>query len=154
MTSHLVIANQTVGGERLDAELRERARGANATFHVLVPMIDARSETSDWAPPDPRFAAPGQPGTDAVSAAARRSRHRLEALLAHLAELGCTATGEVGDPDPVRAVQDVLERQQFDVVLVSTLPAGLSKWLKLDLPSRIDRMTDCPVVVVEARPVA
>ena len=40
-----------------------------------------------------------------------------------------------------------------DAVIVSTLPAGVSRWLKMDLPSRIDRMTDAPVTTIEAEPV-
>jgi hypothetical protein len=56
----------------------------------------------------------------------------------------------VGAPEPTVAVQDVLEEQAFDEVIVSTLPTSLSRWLRMDLPSRIARMTDVPVTTVEA----
>ncbi|MBW3562977.1 MAG: hypothetical protein KY437_10830 [Actinobacteria bacterium] len=61
------------------------------------------------------------------------------------------ADGEVGATDPVDAVKSVLERETFNEVIISTLPVGLSRWLKMDLPSRVERMVDCPVTTVEAQ---
>jgi len=59
--------------------------------------------------------------------------------------------GVVGDPDPVGAVQDLLNAGgRFDEVVVSTLHRHLSRWLKLDLPSRVERSTGLPVTHVEA----
>ena len=60
------------------------------------------------------------------------------------------ADGKVGDPDPAAAVQDLVNFESFDEVVVSTLPGGISKWLKLDLPHRVERITGLPVSHVVA----
>ena len=46
--------------------------------------------------------------------------------------------GLIGDTDPLVAVRETLERQPFDEVIVSTLPARVSHWLHRDLPSRVE----------------
>jgi len=58
--------------------------------------------------------------------------------------------GLVGDPDPLVAIQDALAREPFDEVIVSTLPARVSHWLRRDLPSRVEQL-GLPVTVVTAR---
>ena len=58
--------------------------------------------------------------------------------------------GKVGDPDPVAAVEDAVNFKEFDEIIVSTLPKHVSKWLKLDLPRRIERATGKPVTHVTA----
>jgi hypothetical protein len=58
--------------------------------------------------------------------------------------------GKVGDPDPVAAVEDAVNFREFDEIIVSTLPRHISKWLKLDLPHRVERATGKPVTHVEA----
>jgi hypothetical protein len=58
--------------------------------------------------------------------------------------------GKVGDPDPIAAVQDEVNFASYDEIVVSTLPGGVSKWLKLDLPHRVERSTGLPVTHVTA----
>jgi hypothetical protein len=53
--------------------------------------------------------------------------------------LGIQAEGEVGDPHPVDAIQDLLDRgETFDAIVLSTLRPGISRWLKRDLISRVE----------------
>jgi hypothetical protein len=61
---------------------------------------------------------------------------------------GIPADGVVGDPDPYKAVRDVWELGHFDEVVVATLPARISTWLRLDLPRRVERMTRARVTHV------
>ena len=61
---------------------------------------------------------------------------------------GIDAEGEVGQQDPYKAVAEVLERESFDAIIVSTLPSGLSKWLEADLAERIKRRFGLPVTTV------
>jgi hypothetical protein len=68
----------------------------------------------------------------------------------HVTEAGAEVDGEIGDPDPLVAIREVLQGQQFDEILLSTLPVGLSRWLGLDLPSRARRLGTGPVTVIEA----
>ena len=60
---------------------------------------------------------------------------------------GAPVEGIVGDPDPGAAVQDAINLHGFDEVIISTLPARLSRWLKLDLPSKVSGM-GLPVTTV------
>ena len=68
-------------------------------------------------------------------------------------DISLIADGELGDPNPVEAVRAVVERDGADaysMVLVSTLPRLASRWLRLDVPSRIARATGLRVHHVEA----
>ena len=155
MARYLIVANQTLGGEELEHKLRDRIDHGEGTFYVVVPMTPPEHEVSVWAPADPTFGMPvalPEDGTDAVEEARKRSQYRLQAILAKIAELGGVAEGQVGDRDPVKAVETVLAQGPFDEVIVSTLPSGLSRWIKMDLPSRIERAVECPVTTVEAEP--
>ena len=58
--------------------------------------------------------------------------------------------GRIGDTDPLVAVRETLEREPFDEVIVSTLPARVSHWLHRDLPSRVEQL-GVAVTVVTAR---
>jgi GABA permease len=71
-------------------------------------------------------------------------------VLTHWREAGLSAQGVVGDPDPAVAVQETWDPRRFDEVIVSTLPGRTSKWLQSDLPHRVQQITGCNVVHVEA----
>jgi cell pole-organizing protein PopZ len=73
------------------------------------------------------------------------ARDRLDAALGRFHAEGLLATGDVGDANPVEAVSDVLRHEQFDEVIVSTLPPGLSRWIHQDLPRRLERKVELPV---------
>lgn len=151
----LIVANQTLGGERLASEIRERIARGEDRFYIVVPMIAPQYETQIWAVADAGFAMlppepPKEEMAEALDEAEHRSAHRLARMIAQIQAAGGAAEGEVGPTDPVRAVRDVLERFSFEEVIVSTLPSGISRWLKLDLPSRIGRLTETPVTTVEA----
>ena len=162
MTRYLVIANLTLGGEELLRVVRARMARGDASFHVLVPGTAPRELV--WAGAyDAFLAAEGfvPPVTvaheDAVDDEDAEdddglavARERLSTALARLRALGAVAVGEVGDPDPVVAVCEALKKEHFDEVILSTLPAGISRWIAMDLPSRVARKVDVPVTHVEA----
>lgn len=135
MRRYLVVANRTLAGEHLTDLLRERAEAGACEIHVLVP---ASPDQHGWTHDE---------GSD-QALAAERLGHALE----RFGELGVTVTGEVGDPRPVDAIMDVLRRESFDEIVLSTLPAGVSRWLGMDLVSRVERTADVPVthVIAEA----
>ncbi len=131
MRRYLVVANQTLTGAHLIAKVRELDRGGPCAFHVLVPAT---------VPQD-------HPWTEGeVQAMARR---RLEEGLVLFRDAGVEATGQVGDADPVLAVEDVLREQAFDGIVISTLPPRISRWLKLDLHHRVEGLFGLPVIHVE-----
>jgi nucleotide-binding universal stress UspA family protein len=131
----LVVANQTLlGDELLGAVQAKRDGDPEAVFHLLVPATHPRGAWSEGS----------------VHAA---TEAQLAAGKAHFAEHGIEATGEIGDANPIQAVNDVMLRQTFDEIIVSTLPPGPSHWLRADVPSRIRRHFSQPVIHVEAKAV-
>ena len=130
----LVVANRTAGSPELLAALRERAEQGPARFHLVVPST----------PHGVSWAADMHSGGNAAE-------HDLEGALELLREHGIEIDGEVGDPDPVAAVQDAANTASYDEVIVSTLPKHVSKWLKLDLPHKAAHATGLPVTHVEAK---
>jgi len=129
----LVVANKTASSEELLTTLRERAQQGPAHFHLVVP---ASPRGASWA-------FDMHSGQDAAE-------HDLEGVLERMRQLGLEADGEVGDPDPVAAVSDSAYAGSYDEVIVSTLPKHLSKWLKLDIASKVAHATGLPVRHVEA----
>ena len=142
----LIVANQTIGSAELTRAVKERA-ATGAHFHLLVPV-----------PPTPPSAI--SVGLAAVESAATAfmvlpdlralAEERLESGLEWLRELEASATGEVGVIDTVAAVVAVVERDGIDEILVSTLPSRISKWLRQDLPHKIEKNVTVPVTVVTA----
>lgn len=131
MARILVVANLTLGGDELMSTLRNRVSEGDCRIDVLVP-----------ASPNP--AAWTHTEQDDLAAAQRR----LDAALKRFAGLGCPVDGEIGDGRVVDAVLDVLRREQFDEVILSTLPPGASRWLRTDLIHRVERAVDIPVTHV------
>jgi nucleotide-binding universal stress UspA family protein len=160
MKRYLIVANQTLGGPELQAAIRERAASGPAHFHVLVPNTPAEDHAPTWAG-GLGTAAGGQGGAVFIAPASagapetgeevtRVAHHRLDEAFRLVTEAGADVDGEIGEPDPFVAIRDVLQGQHFDEILLSTLPAGLSRWLRMDLPSRVQRHFDGPVTVIEA----
>jgi hypothetical protein len=130
---YLVVANQTLGGDHLVATVRALARRGVCSFHLLVPA----SAPSDhlWTEGE----------------AHRIAQQRLDHALARFGALGFDVDGEVGDANPVLAIEDALRATAFDEIILSTLPPGLSRWLKLDLPHRVEAAFGLPVTHVLSR---
>lgn len=134
MRRYLVVANQTLGGNALTAAVRARARMEPCTFHLLVPATPPRDHA--WTEGEAREIA----------------RERLELALGRFRALGVEVDGEVGDASPMLAVEDVLRGATFDEIILSTLPPGLSRWLRIDLPHRVEAAFGLPVTHVISRP--
>jgi GABA permease len=82
--------------------------------------------------------------------ARRLAQENLQSALQQLTAAGVTADGEVSDGDPMRAVQAAFSRRQCDEIIVSTLPERLSRWMRQDLPRRLQHKFRLPVTHVEA----
>ena len=139
MRRWLVVANQTLASEPLVSRIRELARDAPCSFHVLVPATPPRDHI--WTEGEARATA----------------RSRLDAAMARFAGLEAEIEGEVGDGNPMLAIEDALrDHGPFDEIVISTLPSGLSKWLKIDLPHRAEAAFGLRVthVIGEAEPAA
>jgi hypothetical protein len=135
MHRYLVVANRTLAGPHLLETLTELTTHDRCVFHVVVPAEHSRDHA--WS------------DGEAHAAAAER----LERGLTRFAPLDAEVDGEVGDADPAMAVEDVLMRgAAWDGIVVSTLPPGPSRWLKLDLPNRLAGRTGLRVIHVIGQP--
>ena len=143
MARYLIVANQTIGGEQLTAKLDELISAGSCTLRFLVPVTDTEGLHQWDYPPIDRVI------PDAHRIAAALAQGRLEHELARLRRLGIEASGEVVDALPIERAQGLIHEEHFDGVVVSTLPRRLSRWLVMDLPHRIARLTDVPVTHVE-----
>ena len=131
----LVVAHKTAATPALIEAVRERAARSPATFALLVP--------------NPVH------GLHAVMDAGEAEEGEGQTVLALAIPLleeaaGSPVEGLIGDPSPMNAIQDAINLHGFDEVIISTLPARVSKWLKLDLPSKVTGL-GLPVTTVTAR---
>lgn len=135
MSRYLVVAHRTLKSKALSTCLAGHRDGeSEPTFHLIVPV---------WHPGDHVWT------EEEVKAGARE---RLEEGLIKLRKDGFEVTGEIGDVNPVTAVSMLLRRgEEFDGVVVSTLPSGMSRWLKLDVPARLRRETGREIELVITR---
>jgi hypothetical protein len=119
----LVVANLTAGSEELLAALRERADQNACRFTLLVPRSG------------PESAALLEEALEAMRAAGLPK-----------------VEGYMGDRDPIVAVMEIWDPRKFDEIVVSTLPTGVSRWLEIALPRRLERLTSVNVRHVVAQP--
>ena len=134
MADILVLANETIGGAGLLDAIRDRAAEGDARFHVVVPQSRPRH------------------GNVIYDEAVRDSAQvRVDLALAFMRDEGIEGTGEVGDADPFNAATDAIGAHGIDEIIISTLPAVTSGWLRRDLIERLENETGLPVkhVVVD-----
>jgi hypothetical protein len=125
-TCVLVVANRTAATPRLLDEVRARARRSACTFTLLVPR-------PYW-----------DPDTDEAAATLELALPLLERAA------GGRVEAIVGDSDPLAAIQRAIEAARFDEIIISTLPARVSRWLRRDLPHRVESL-GLPVTVITAQ---
>jgi nucleotide-binding universal stress UspA family protein len=158
----LIVANQTLGGDALDRAVKECLSRDVGLFYVVVPVTMPEDEAPAWAG---GFSLEGVPEYAQVSMmedrarrfeaalteARERAQQRLGLMIDRIESVGGQAEGVIGAEDPLDAAEAVLEQQaEFDEIIVSTLPSGVSRWLKMDLPNRLARKTELPVTTIEA----
>jgi hypothetical protein len=134
-TRVLVVANRTAATQALMDAVRERAQRSPCTFTLLIPntahglhrLVDPEDQTANEAEATLDLAVP---------------------LLEQAA--GAPVEGMIGDPEPLAAIQDAVNIHGFDEIILSTLPARVSKWLRLDLPHKVAGL-GLPVTTITAK---
>ncbi len=133
--SVLVVAHQTAANTSLLEAVRERAQRGPARFHMVVPRRPHGMH---------KVVDPLEAGDD-------EARTVLDDALPRLCEAaGQEVTGSVGDPEPLMAIHDAVNLGSYDEIIISTLPLGMSRWLKLDLISKA-KAIGLPVTHVTAK---
>ncbi len=128
MKEILVVANRTLGGEKLLDRVRELAGAGDTRFRLVVPQSKPSS------------------GLVIYDEAVRNSAEvRIDLAVSLLAEEGIEASGMVGDPDPFLATMDAIGERRPSEVIVSTHPTTHSGWLRRDLIERIHSASGLPV---------
>jgi hypothetical protein len=128
----LVVANETVAGHELSELLGQKAGGGREDVLLVCPALNSKLRT--WTSDE-----------DGARAAAQS---RLDTSLARLAELGIKARGEIGDGDPLQAIEDSLREFPADEIVVSTHPPGRSHWLEQGVVENARSRYDVPVTHV------
>jgi GABA permease len=110
----LVVANETVAGEELLSTISTLALGEQTQFRVVCPALNSRLKT---------YTSDEDPAREAAQA-------RLDATLERLKSVGIDAHGEVGDGDPLVAIDDAVRTFGPNEIVISTHPPGKSNWLE------------------------
>lgn len=138
--TYLVLANRTVGHPELGRRLVALQEPGPARFRLLVPLETRQaqavthSENLRWAGEDARVTT---------------ARLRLRRGLDDLAAAGLTVSGDLSGDDPITAAARALAHDHYDGIVVSTWPSRVSRWVRMDVPARLRRRFDVPVMHVE-----
>jgi hypothetical protein len=121
----LIVANRTADSPALLETIRDRVSHGPARFHLVVPA----------SPPGlHKLVDPEDHGRE-------EARANLRAALPSLSiAAGSEVTGHVGDPNPVAALEDAVHESAYDEVIVSTLHSRVSRWMRMDLPSKASHL--------------
>jgi hypothetical protein len=128
----LVVANETVRGEELLSTISTLALTEQTQFLVVCPALNSRLKT---------FTSDEDPAREAAQA-------RLDVTLARLSSVGIAARGEVGDGDPLVAVDDAVRTFGPNEIVISTHPPGRSNWLERGIVESVRARYDVPVTHV------
>jgi hypothetical protein len=128
----LVVANETVGGSRLFDEIRTRSEGYREQVLVLSPALN--SALRHWVSDE--------------DGAREAARGRLDSSLGKLAAAGIEARGEIGDADPLQAIEDALRTFGADEIIISTHPPERSNWLERGVVAKARERFPVPITHV------
>jgi hypothetical protein len=129
----LVVANQTVAGQALLEEVRNRCRGRSCEVLVVTPAL-VGSRAAHWA--------------SDLDEGIELARQRMEPSLIAIRQEGLEARGEVGDSDPNLAIEDALRHFPADEIVISTHPPEKSRWLEHGVVRRTREEVELPVTHV------
>lgn len=135
----LIVANQTAAGAHVSRIVQQRIAEGPCSFVLLVPATPP-SDRLTWTEED----------------ATRVAATRMVEALAKLREVGADIEGRIEEGTPTDAIAALMQvevyehHQVFDEIILSTLPPGVSRWLKRDLPHRLQRRYGIPVTHVIA----
>ncbi|MFP5348014.1 MAG: hypothetical protein ACLGIA_13430 [Actinomycetes bacterium] len=137
MSRYLVVAHETATSPRLIGEVKRiAAEDKGAQFVLVVPATPVRHLILRRSHDEDAGAVAGKRAQEAAAAFGR---------------MGVTLAGtSVGAADPMEAIDEEFGKHpDYAGVVVSTLPAERSRWLKMHLPDRVREEHHVPVHAVE-----
>ncbi|MGZ4415420.1 MAG: universal stress protein [Gaiellaceae bacterium] len=132
----LVVANETLAEVRLAEDIARAAAGYRTHVHVVCPALTSR--VRHWA--------------SDLDGARAQAQQRLDQTLSQLHAAGIEAHGEIGDEDPLRAIEDVLRTFGPDEIIISTHPEGRSNWLERHVVTRARESVALPITHIVIDP--
>ncbi|MGZ4392664.1 MAG: hypothetical protein ACXVRK_11190 [Gaiellaceae bacterium] len=132
----LVVANETLAEVRLAEDIARAAAGCRTHVHVVCPALTSR--VRHWA--------------SDLDGARAQAQQRLDQTLSQLHAAGIEAHGEIGDEDPLRAIEDVLRTFGPDEIIISTHPEGRSNWLERHVVTRARESVALPITHIVIDP--
>jgi nucleotide-binding universal stress UspA family protein len=129
----LVLANETLGGAALHHEIAHRMAGHDTEVFVVCPALNV-SKIKHWVSDEDE--------------ARRQAQERLDDVLARLEREGVPVKGDIGDADPIQAMEDALRVFPAHEVIISTHPPGRSNWLERGVVARARERFALPVTHV------
>jgi hypothetical protein len=132
----LVLANETLGGQALRREIAHRMAGGETEVFVVCPALNV-SKIKHWVSDEDE--------------ARRQAQDRLDEVVARLEREGVPVKGDIGDADPIQAMEDALRLFPAQEAIISTHPPGRSNWLERGVVERARERFALPVshVVVD-----
>jgi GABA permease len=129
----LVVANETLTGVALRQEIGHRIRDQEAEVFVVCPALNV-SRIKHWVSDEDE--------------ARRQAQERLDSVVARLRRDGVSVKGDIGDADPLQALEDALRLFPADEAIVSTHPHGRSLWLERGVVERARERFPIPITHV------
>jgi len=130
----LVVANRTAATPALLEAVATRAAAGPATFTLLVPLAPHGLH---------RLVDPEDTDDAEVLAVLELALPLLEDAA------GGPVHGKIGDHNPVDAITDAVNIDGYDEIIISTLPARVSRWLRNDLANKLKPL-GLPITTVTA----
>jgi nucleotide-binding universal stress UspA family protein len=141
MARYLVLAHQTASSPELVERVTALAgTDPSSEFVLLVPATETQ-HLLGWEEGE---------ATEVARRRAEDAKDRLEEGGANVVR------ASVVDASPLVAIEDELRDHagEYAAIIMCTLPIGVSRWLRLDLPHRAERKFSLPVIHVVAAPTA
>lgn len=139
----LIVANQTAVDDQLLDVVQSLTANGPCSFEIIIPVTPLTEQEASLRHSEHLAGPVGESGAVTVA------RQRLHAAQTTLAALGIQAEGDIGHPNPVKAVAAVMAVNPADLIVVATLPRRLSRWMSSDVPGRLRRKHGVDVLHVE-----
>ena len=128
----LAIITDPIGGQEAIRQLKDAGVG-EIELRLVAPAVEAN---------------PLRHTLGDIDEPKEEARQKLDASLKSLREFGLSASGSVGDPDPIQAAKDALLEAPADEVVIFEREAPESRWYEGDLTERAEEELELPLRIV------